>query len=551
MTPRRQPTPEASAARVNRLVVASNAYRDQQNPLRGLTMPTAVNWLENAQRGIFSDLMWAYEVGIEPGNADLLCIRERSEAAVRDCEWTVKQIDPDTSRFDQRLADDQEAFLRSLWEGVENLSDAIAFLDSFRFRGFAHVSPWPADSDPLLIKQLQPLDQWNLARDGYRGPWHWNPKALQVPASSLPPDSKLDPSEYCVLSTSRAVNRIALVGHVRASIAEKDWDAYVEIFGIPGVFVIMPENVPEGKVSEFLEMAEAAAEQASGALPNGSQVVTSQEARSSQPFQPRLEWIQKQVILAGTGGLLTMLAESGSGTLAGSVHADAFRQIGRGVARRISEAFQRQIEKPRLEKLFPGRPVLAYFDMQPPEYRDQTQVVANIVALAQQGYSLDAAQVSELTGYDVPEKSNDSAQQLLKNLYPLIAAGYRPNEKTLEKLLGIPLDLVPVASPQAFARMRATASEERAAESQSALLDIQETFARLERMARDPAVSDADLQAAIKDAAAAMPELLPDLTAAIARPMALDMAAAAVQGAADGQEPGAAPAPASPQEPRP
>ena len=534
---RRTPTPENQADRVKRLVTTTNGWRDQHNPLRSLTMPTAVNWLEQAQRGIYADLQWAYEVGIEPGNADLLCIRERSEAALRDCEWTVKTIDPDTAKFDQALADDQEAFLRELWEGVENLSDAIGFLDSYRFRGFAHVAPWASDADANLIKRLHPLDQWNIVRNGYRGAWHWNAKAQQVPASSLPKDSLMDPSEYCVIETSRPVNRIALVGHVRASIAEKDWDSYVEIFGIPGVFVVMPENVPDNKVSEFLDLAEKAAEQGSGALPSGSSITTTQEARSSQPFQPRLEWIQKQVVLAGTGGLLTMLAESGSGTLAGSVHADAFRQIGRGVARRISEAFQRQIEKPRLEKLFPGRPVLAYFDMQPPEYRDQTQVVANIVALAQQGYSLDAAQVSELTGYDVPEKSNDSAQQLLKNLYPLIAAGYRPNEKTLEKLLGIPLDLVPVASPQAFARMRATASEERAAQAESVVLDLQEVFARLERMARDPAVSDADLQAACKAAAEAMPELLPELTAAIARPMAMDMAEAAVGGAVEGTQP--------------
>jgi hypothetical protein len=540
---RRTPSPEAQANRLQRLVASNNAYRDQHNPLRSLTMPTAVNWLEQAQRGIYADLQWAYEVGIEPGNADLLCIRERSEAALRDCEWTIKQIDPDTAKFDQALADDQEAFLRELWEGVANFSDAIGFLDSYRFRGFAHVCPWPADGDANMIKKLQPLDQWNLVRNGYRGAWHWNPKAQQVPASSLAADSLMDPSEYCMIETSRPVNRIALIGHVRASIAEKDWDSYVEIYGIPGVFVVMPDNVSNDKESEYLELAEKAAEQGSGALPSGSSITTTQEARSSQPFQPRLEWIQKQVILAGTGGLLTMLAESGSGTLAGSVHADAFRQIGRGVARRISEAFQKQIEKPRLEKLFPGRPVLAYFDMQPPEYRDQDKAVANVVALAGAGFVMDPAEVAELTGLQIPEQPKDNTQQILKNLYPLIAAGYRPPEAVLEKLLGIKLELVPSVVP-AVAKMRATetrarqASPEQQPEQQPAVLtDLQATFAKLEKMALDPAVSDADMQAACKAAAEAMPELLPDLTAAIARPMAMEMAEAAVAGAVEGTKP--------------
>jgi phage gp29-like protein len=311
----------------------------------------------------------------------------------------------------------------------------------------------------------------------------------------------MDPSEYCMIETSRPVNRIALIGHVRASIAEKDWDSYVEIYGIPGVFVVMPDNVSNDKESEYLELAEKAAEQGSGALPSGSSITTTQEARSSQPFQPRLEWIQKQVILAGTGGLLNVLTESGSGTLAGSVHADAFRQIGRGVSRRISEAFQRQIERPRLEKLFPGRPVLAYFDMQPPEYRDQDKAVANVVALAGAGYRMDAEEVSELTGLEVED-------------------------------VGAPAP----AAPPAFAKMRATATEAGARQA-SPLQDLQATFARLEKMALDPAISDADLQAACKAAAEAMPELLPDLTAAIARPMAMEMAEAAVAGAVEGTKP--------------
>lgn len=502
MSARRTPTPENQAARVQRLVASSNVYRDTNNPLRGLTMPVAVNWLEQAQRGIYADLQWSYEVGIEPGNADLLCIRERSEAALRDCEWTIKQIDSNTAKFDQKLADDQEAFLRELWEGVTNLSDAIGFLDSYRFRGFAHVAPWARESDPNLIEKLQPLDQWNIVRNGYRGAWHYNAKALQVPAASLPADSLMDPSEYCVIETSRPVNRIALVGHVRASIAEKDWDSYVEIYGIPGVFVVMPDNVPDDKVSEFLDLAEKAAEQGSGALPSGSSITTTQEARSSQPFQPRLEWIQKQVVLAGTGGLLTMLAESGSGTLAGSVHADAFRQIGRGVARRISEAFQKQIERPRLEKLFPGRPVLAYFDMQPPEYRDTMKAVANVVALAGAGYRMEAEEVSELTGLEVEDVGAPA---------PAGVAGF------------------------AKTRARQASPEQATPEQQPAVLtDLQATFARLEKMALDPAVSDADLQAACKYAAEAMPELLPDLTAAIARPMAMEMAEAAVAGAVEG-----------------
>jgi hypothetical protein len=238
-----------------------------------------------------------------------------------------------------------------------------------------------------------------------------------------------------------------------------------------------------------------------------------------------------------------MLAQSGSGTLAGSVHDQAFRQIARGVSRRIAQAFQQQIDKRRAAAKFPGRPMLAYFELTAPEYRDINQAVTNVVALAGAGYALEAQTVAELTGLNIPEKSNDSAQQLLKNLYPLIAAGYRPPETVLEKLLGIKLELVPTVVPAApVATVRARAQTALASEGESApvLSTLQQIFASLEALAADPATTDAQLSAAVAKAAEQFPELLPDLTAAIARPLAIDMAQAAVEGAVEGAQEGTA-----------
>jgi hypothetical protein len=63
---------------------------------------------------------------------------------------------------------------------------------------------------------------------------------------------------------------------------------------------------------------------------------------------------------------------------------------------------------------------------------------------------------------------------------------------------------------------------------------LQAIFADLEKLAADPKTTDAQLAAAVEKAAAQFPELLPDLTAAIARPLAIDMAQAAVEGATEG-----------------
>ncbi len=84
------------------------------------------------------------------------------------------------------------------------------------------------------------------------------------------------------------------------------------------------------------------------------------------PFRDHLDYLDKQITLLGTGGLLTMLTESGSGTLAGGAHQQAFDQVAKGDAVLISEALQRDFDKPLLDQYFPGWPVEAGFALRTP-----------------------------------------------------------------------------------------------------------------------------------------------------------------------------------------
>jgi len=384
-------------------VAQVNKWRDSLNPLRSLNMPRAVSMMEQGQRGIYADLQWTYaaETGLEATDTDLMVIIERTIAFLSDCAWSVKTIDPETDDYDEKLAADQAAYLKSVYNTIDNIEDAVQHLCMARFRGFAHLQPWYAPSDNALVTHLEVLPQWNMVRNGPRGAWAWNPEAQQIPFESVPAANRLEPTDYIAIVNPRPINRIGLIKYVRATVADKDWDGYVEIYGLPGYFIIMPPSVPNGRETEYATLAADAAEAGSGALPAGSDVKTMSEVRGSQPFQPRLEWLQKQLVLAGTGGLLTMLAESGSGTLAGSVHQEAFATIGRRQARIISQAFQRQLDARLLSLRFPGRPIQAYFELREKQETDVNEAVKNIAALSAAGFIPSPEQVSEETGYDV------------------------------------------------------------------------------------------------------------------------------------------------------
>ena len=384
-----------------RTLKAMNRWRDANNPLRGLTMPRAVALMEQAQRGIMSDLQWLYaaETGIEATDPDLMVIIERTLSGVADCEWEIALIPEDSLGFDEVLAKEQAAFLRESYAQCENLDDALEHLVMARFRGFSHLQPWL--SADWSIDRLEPLPQYNMVRNGTRPEWAWNPLANQTGYSSMPDEQRLTPDDYILGIAKRPVNRIALIKYVRSTTSEKDWDGYVEIYGIPGVFIIMPEKVPEGKEEEYADTAEEAAEAGSGALPHGSDVKTLSEARGSQPFQMRLEWLQKQLVLAGTGGLLTMLTESGSGTLAGGAHQTAWDQIVRRVARSVAKPLHQQYDRRALAARFPGRPAQAYFNLRARQEKDVGKVVENITKLAAAGYVVSDDQATKETGYTV------------------------------------------------------------------------------------------------------------------------------------------------------
>lgn len=384
-----------------RALDATNKWRDSNNPLRTLTMPRAVQLMEQAQLGIMSELQWLYgaETGIEATDPDLMVIIERTLSGVADCEWEIAQIPEDSLGFDRTLADEQASFLRESYAQCDNLDDALEHIVMARFRGFAHVQPWL--SNDWSLDHLEPLPQWNMVRDGTRQNWAWNAKADGTAYASMPDASLLTPDDYILHTAKRPVNRIALIKYVRSTLSEKDWDGYVEIYGIPGVFIIMPPNVPNGKEEEYADDATKAAEAGSGALPNGSDVKTLSEARGTQPFQMRLEWLQKQLVLAGTGGLLTMLTEAGSGTLAGGAHMSAWDQIIRRVARGVSKPLHQQYDRRALAARFPGRPAQAFFNLRARQEKDVGKVVTNVTALVNAGFDLDAAQVQKETGYTI------------------------------------------------------------------------------------------------------------------------------------------------------
>jgi phage gp29-like protein len=382
----------AGGVSLTKRIAAISRWRENYNPLRQLNLPRAVSLLENYTRGWYGDLQWTYFF-IEQTDADLfaLCDRRTSRLLEMDCVAVAQK------EADKTLAEEQAAMIEERIGKIDNLYDAIEHLEMAVFRGFSHLEKWyGADGE---LNHLEIVDQWNVVRDGLRGGWRYNPRAWQTAYWGLGAEMDLDPANFVIREVRRHIDRLGLLKFMSANLAQKDWDAFLEIYGIPSGVVTGPQNVTNEIKAEFEAAAEQIAEGGAGYLPYGSIYTKNDMPRGGAPFKERLDYLTEKLILAGTGGLLTMVARSGSGTLAGGAHADVFEQLAKADARKISDILNRNLVDGWLAEKFPGQPKAARFSLAANEETKTGEIVAHIKDLYAAGLQVDEQEASERTGY--------------------------------------------------------------------------------------------------------------------------------------------------------
>src|SRR6185437_6995026 len=118
------------------LVRQSNRWRDNYNPIRGLVIARALAMLEAADRGDFPELQLVMRK-IERRYPALKGLKARRLAALEKLDWEVKVVDELPAGVRLQDAKARQTFLRGRYELIENLTEAIGFLATGEFRGYA------------------------------------------------------------------------------------------------------------------------------------------------------------------------------------------------------------------------------------------------------------------------------------------------------------------------------------------------------------------------------------------------------------------------------
>lgn len=358
---------------------------DRYNPIAGLSLIEAQQIYDGARSGDYYRIQYIYQE-IERTDPTLLTCVERRVSAISGLGWRVS---PSSGDIDSELADEQRDALTGYFRDLVNLPECVEHLALAFFRGYAHAV--------LHGNEFDLLPSWAIGRDMETREWLWRPQGRGGESVPLGSDGVVS------VVHDRPIDYPALSIYIRSALAEKDWGRFIERYGLPPCILISPPDATPEQAEEFRRAAEAAADGLSMSLPSGSQVSFAAEARGVNPFLEFVQHQQKQVVLLATGGTLTSLAESGSGTLAGNAQMDVWREIVRRDSEIIGNALHRSIAIPYLRRVFPGQPVSAEFSLgrdAEPTPTEMFELAAKAVAA---GYRISRDELSESTGYTLED----------------------------------------------------------------------------------------------------------------------------------------------------
>ena len=375
-------------------IVDNSAWREAYNPLYGFSPRRVTEMVDEYNRGAQTNLQWLLK-WIEDEDAIYRAMTKRFRSAISSLEWTVA-IPKDLTGPQLAMAEEQQKKLNELYNGMCSLRKSIEATAMAQFTGCSFLEK-TITKKGLCLAVVEP---WFFVRNGSRGPWNYNESLTMGVTDGI----EIDRNSFVIREHDHPIGRIACRLFAIKNISIKDWLGYVETYGIPAIFALLPPGIAQGEVERFQNIVNSIISRARGTLPAGATIETVESKRTGDnPFLQLADWCDKQLVIAGTGGMLTMLAESGSGTLAGSAHMEAWRIIAEGEAVLVSEVFQEQVDQPFLADVCPGQPVYAYWKLSPAVRHDPGEVIKHVAELRKAGYKVRREQVIERTGYDLEE----------------------------------------------------------------------------------------------------------------------------------------------------
>jgi len=305
-------------------------------------------------------------------------------------DWSIKTADVDGM---EARAEQQADALRKAYDAI-NVPQVIQHLARANLYGYS----------VLVRHNAEPLNWWNIAREGLYGAWKYNPE-LRLMDGQHGRLEDMAPDDYIIREVEHNCLLEFLRIYLRVSEIESYWDGNLEKESRRQV-VIVPGQLSSSDVAAFKQAAMDIMLGRSGTVAGGTgdkptSVLFPPESRGLPYYENRIKMLDEWACKCLFGAPLVANAAPGSGTLAGNAHSDTAETRIMGAAADISAVMQEQFDRRVLEGaglIQPGETALAYFALAPKEQTDPANEVDWTVKLAAAGIKRDVKELSERIG---------------------------------------------------------------------------------------------------------------------------------------------------------
>ncbi|GLU92054.1 hypothetical protein Amuc01_04980 [Akkermansia muciniphila] len=348
-------------------------------------MSTLVEARNEARRGAFARQMLIWdEIIYSDGLLGMLYSRLIESVAMQG--WKIDAAD------DSPEAQRQKTALEEFYHSVNGLQQSFGQLASAMFYGYAHLQ-YIEDS---WGRRFEFIPQRYWVRPGVLNEWQFNPQCyIGVDTGESVEDETLVVMEHQYPILFPAARASFERNHAKIT-----WDNHMDRYGSAPVII----NAPKDASPAVMDALERACEQ----LKSGASIVLPPDCKAEplkasnineNYFLSRINMADKDQVRFVMAGTLTVLNESGSGTLAGSAHTDSWNAVVSAVCSKVAEAFNTAISPLVLGDGEPLARLHITFDT----VQTPLQKAEEIAALADGGVRPEKTEIEEKIGMSIED----------------------------------------------------------------------------------------------------------------------------------------------------
>lgn len=300
--------------------------------------------------------------------------------------WKIDAAD------DSPEAQRQKNALEEFYHSVNGLQKSFGQLASAMFYGYAHLQY----IEDAWGRRFEFIPQRYWVRPGELNEWQFNPQCY----IGVDTGESVEEETLVVMEHRYPILFPAARASFERNHAKITWDNHMDRYGSAPVII----NAPKDASAAVMDALERACEQlksgASIVLPPGCTADPLKASSINENyFLSRINMADKDQVRFVMAGTLTVLNESGSGTLAGGAHTDSWNAVVSAVCSKVAEAFNTAIS-PLI--LGDGEP-LARLHITFDTVQTPLQKAEEIAALADGGVRPEKTEIEEKIGMSIED----------------------------------------------------------------------------------------------------------------------------------------------------